>query len=104
MTNEKQGLLRSWRDLRQSAQVFFLMLLPVILLRFICLIHLSYVISPQARLMRQQERLEGRVQNIDEQLSKLESDKTLMKVQNSHTVLTETLCSTFSVICQHVHL
>ncbi|KAM9726662.1 E3 ubiquitin-protein ligase TRIM8a [Menidia menidia] len=33
----------------------------------------------QAMLMRQQERLGGRVQNIDEQLNKLESDKTLMK-------------------------
>ncbi|CAL8366381.1 unnamed protein product [Gadus morhua 'NCC'] len=33
----------------------------------------------QGRLMRQQERLDGRVQNIDEQLSKLESDKTLVK-------------------------
>lgn len=32
-------------------------------------------------LMRQQDRLDGRVQNIDEQLTKLESDKTLMKVQ-----------------------
>ncbi|KAM3863364.1 E3 ubiquitin-protein ligase TRIM8a [Diretmus argenteus] len=32
----------------------------------------------QNMLMRQQERLDGRVQNIDEQLSKLESDKTLM--------------------------
>lgn len=32
-------------------------------------------------LMRQQDRLEGRVQNVDEQLTKLESDKTLMKVQ-----------------------
>lgn len=33
----------------------------------------------QAMLMRQQDRLDGRVQNIDEQLNKLESDKTLMK-------------------------
>ncbi|XP_071760075.2 E3 ubiquitin-protein ligase TRIM8a [Centroberyx gerrardi] len=33
----------------------------------------------QTMLMRQQERLDGRVQNIDEQLSKLESDKTMMK-------------------------
>ncbi|KAM9847877.1 E3 ubiquitin-protein ligase TRIM8-like [Aulostomus maculatus] len=33
----------------------------------------------QAMLMRQQDRLEGRVQNIDEQITKLESDKTLMK-------------------------
>lgn len=33
----------------------------------------------QAMLMRQQDRLEGRVQNIDEHLNKLESDKTLMK-------------------------
>ncbi|KAJ3610953.1 hypothetical protein NHX12_023043 [Muraenolepis orangiensis] len=33
----------------------------------------------QGRLMKQQERLDGRVQNIDEQLSKLESDKTLVK-------------------------
>lgn len=47
----------------------------------ICLIHLAYAIFPQAMLMRQQERLEGRVQNIDEQLNKLESDKTLMKVK-----------------------
>lgn len=30
--------------------------------------------------MRQQEKLEGRVVNIDERLAKLESDKTLMKV------------------------
>lgn len=30
--------------------------------------------------MRQQEKLEGRVVNIDERLGKLESDKTLMKV------------------------
>lgn len=30
--------------------------------------------------MRQEDRLEGRVQNIDEQITKLESDKTLMKV------------------------
>lgn len=30
--------------------------------------------------MRQQEKLEGRVVNIDEQLAKLESDKTVMKV------------------------
>ncbi|XP_020498630.1 E3 ubiquitin-protein ligase TRIM8 isoform X2 [Labrus bergylta] len=36
-------------------------------------------IQMQAMLMRQQDRLEGRVQNIDEQLTKLESDKTLMK-------------------------
>lgn len=34
----------------------------------------------QTMLMRQQERLDSRVQNIDEQLSKLETDKTLMKV------------------------
>ncbi|XP_069395157.1 E3 ubiquitin-protein ligase TRIM8a isoform X2 [Paralichthys olivaceus] len=33
----------------------------------------------KATLMRQQDRLEGRVQNIDEQLAKLEADKTLMK-------------------------
>ncbi|XP_061646081.1 E3 ubiquitin-protein ligase TRIM8-like isoform X2 [Phyllopteryx taeniolatus] len=33
----------------------------------------------QAALMRQQDRLEGRVQNIDEHITKLESDKTLMK-------------------------
>ncbi|TNN71793.1 putative E3 ubiquitin-protein ligase TRIM8 [Liparis tanakae] len=33
----------------------------------------------EAMLMRQQGRLDGRVQNIDEQLTKLESDKTLMK-------------------------
>lgn len=33
----------------------------------------------QAMLMRQQDGLEGRVQNIDEQLTKLESNKTLMK-------------------------
>ncbi|XP_061140567.1 E3 ubiquitin-protein ligase TRIM8a isoform X2 [Syngnathus typhle] len=32
-----------------------------------------------ATLMRQQDRLEGRVQNIDEHITKLESDKTLMK-------------------------
>lgn len=37
--------------------------------------------------MRQQERLEGRVQNIDEQLTKLESDKTLMKVQYSALIV-----------------
>ncbi|XP_026165748.1 E3 ubiquitin-protein ligase TRIM8-like isoform X2 [Mastacembelus armatus] len=36
-------------------------------------------IQMQAMLMRQQDRLEGRVQNIDEHLTKLESDKTLMK-------------------------
>ncbi|KAM6916654.1 E3 ubiquitin-protein ligase TRIM8-like [Xenentodon cancila] len=36
-------------------------------------------VQMQAMLMRQQDRLEGRVQNIDEQLNKLESDKTLMK-------------------------
>ncbi|XP_074532762.1 E3 ubiquitin-protein ligase TRIM8a [Halichoeres trimaculatus] len=36
-------------------------------------------IQMQAVLMRQQDRLEGRVQSIDEQLTKLESDKTLMK-------------------------
>lgn len=30
--------------------------------------------------MRQQEKLEGRVVNIDERLAKLESDKTVMKV------------------------
>ncbi|XP_039857471.1 E3 ubiquitin-protein ligase TRIM8a [Simochromis diagramma] len=36
-------------------------------------------IQMQAMLMRQQDRLEGRVQNIDEHLNKLESDKTLMK-------------------------
>ncbi|KAF7642504.1 hypothetical protein LDENG_00256810 [Lucifuga dentata] len=36
-------------------------------------------IQTQAMLMRQQDKLEGRVQNIDEQLMKLESDKTLMK-------------------------
>lgn len=33
----------------------------------------------QAALMRQQEKLDGRVVNIDERLAKLESDKTLMK-------------------------
>ncbi|XP_077351395.1 E3 ubiquitin-protein ligase TRIM8a [Festucalex cinctus] len=33
----------------------------------------------QATLMRQQDRLEGRVQNIDEHVAKLESDKMLMK-------------------------
>ncbi|XP_053292842.1 E3 ubiquitin-protein ligase TRIM8a [Pleuronectes platessa] len=36
-------------------------------------------IQMQATLMRQQDRLEGRVQTIDEQLAKLEADKTLMK-------------------------
>ncbi|KAI4813168.1 E3 ubiquitin-protein ligase TRIM8a [Pseudochaenichthys georgianus] len=36
-------------------------------------------IQMQAMLMRQQGRLDGRVQNIDEQLTKLESDKTLVK-------------------------
>jgi len=52
-----------------------------VLLRFTRLIHLPSVTSQQAMLMRQQGRLDGRVQNIDEQLTKLESDKTLMKVQ-----------------------
>ncbi|XP_056147239.1 E3 ubiquitin-protein ligase TRIM8a [Lampris incognitus] len=33
----------------------------------------------QKLLMRQQERLDGRVQNIDEQLGKLESDKSLVE-------------------------
>ncbi|KAM4607736.1 E3 ubiquitin-protein ligase TRIM8-like isoform 2-T3 [Polymixia lowei] len=36
----------------------------------------------QNLLMRHQERLDGRVQNIDEQLSKLESDKTLDAVSD----------------------
>nr|XP_040034891.1 E3 ubiquitin-protein ligase TRIM8a [Gasterosteus aculeatus aculeatus] len=36
-------------------------------------------IKMESLLMRQQGRLDGRVQNIDEQLNKLESDKTLMK-------------------------
>ncbi|KAM9364371.1 E3 ubiquitin-protein ligase TRIM8a [Pholidichthys leucotaenia] len=36
-------------------------------------------IQMQAMLMRQQDRLDGHAQNIDEQLNKLESDKTLMK-------------------------
>lgn len=36
-------------------------------------------IRMQAMLIRHQDKLEGRVQNIDEQLTKLESDKTLMK-------------------------
>lgn len=41
--------------------------------------------------MRQQDRLEGRVHNIDEQLAKLESDKTLMKVQlHGHSVCLHT--------------
>uniref|UniRef100_A0A672G1W6 E3 ubiquitin-protein ligase TRIM8 n=1 Tax=Salarias fasciatus TaxID=181472 RepID=A0A672G1W6_SALFA len=40
-------------------------------------------IQMQAMLMRQQDRLDSRVQNIDEQLSKLETDKTLMKVSVS---------------------
>lgn len=34
--------------------------------------------------MRQQEKLEGRVVNIDERLAKLESDKTVMKVGGAH--------------------
>lgn len=65
--------------------------------------------SPQAMLMRQQDRLEGRVQNIDEQLTKLESDKTLMKVQcDSHIVYTsrDTILNIIStgplVLCHHV--
>lgn len=63
-------------------------------------IHFLYVISPQAMLMRQQERLEGRVQNIDEQLTKLESDKTLMKVQyNTHR---DTILSIGTVLCHRV--
>lgn len=41
----------------------------------------QYAMSVQAMLIRHQDKLEGRVQNIDEQLTKLESDKTLMKVQ-----------------------
>lgn len=61
--------------------VIYLFYSQCIVLWSICLIHLSHVISPQAMLMRQQDRLEGRVQNIDEQLTKLESNKTLMKVQ-----------------------
>ncbi|XP_032409546.1 E3 ubiquitin-protein ligase TRIM8-like isoform X1 [Xiphophorus hellerii] len=36
-------------------------------------------VQMQAMLMRQQDRLDCRVQNIDEQLSKLDSDKTLLK-------------------------
>lgn len=36
-------------------------------------------IQMQALLMKQQDKLEDRVQNIDEQLSKLNSDKTLIK-------------------------
>ncbi|MEQ2182187.1 hypothetical protein GOODEAATRI_019599 [Goodea atripinnis] len=36
-------------------------------------------LTSEAMLMRQQDRLDCRVQNIDEQLSKLESDKTLLK-------------------------
>lgn len=66
----------------QTARVYVFIAVFTLLLRLICLIHLRHVISPQAMLMRQQDRLEGRVQNIDEQLTKLESDKTLMKVQD----------------------
>ncbi len=60
-------------------------------------------------LMRQQERLEGRVHNIDEQLTKLESDKTLMKVQydthnaytHRHTILN--IIGTGPIVpCHHV--
>ncbi|CAN9499833.1 unnamed protein product [Ophioblennius macclurei] len=40
-------------------------------------------IQMQTMLMRQRDRLDSRVQNIDEQLSKLETDKTLMKVSVS---------------------
>lgn len=60
-------------------------------------------------LMRQQDRLEGRVQNIDEQLTKLESDKTLMKVQyDTHIAYTyrDTILTIISagpfVLCHHV--
>lgn len=36
-------------------------------------------------LMSQQDKLDRRVQNIEGQLSKLESDKTLMKVKYTFT-------------------
>ena len=81
VTHEWQpGLPRS----QQSFKRVFFVCFQCTLLWFICLIRLLYVISPQAMLMRQQDRLDGRVQNIDEQLTKLESDKTLMKVQYEH--------------------
>lgn len=68
-------------SLLRSKQVLVTYPPPLIFSLFCCLMHLFYIISPQAMLMRQQGRLDGRVQNIDEQLTKLESDKTLMKVQ-----------------------
>lgn len=72
------GLLKS----QQGPEIFlnFQSIFQSLLLWCVCLIHLSFVISPQAMLMRQQDRLEGRVQNIHKQITKLESDKTLMKV------------------------
>lgn len=48
-------------------------------------------------LMRQQDRLEGRVQNIDEQLTKLESNKTLMKVQYDTNIVYAYILN----FCQH---
>lgn len=54
-------------------------------------------------LMRQQDRLEGRVQNIDEQLTKLESNKTLMKVRyGTHIVYTYILNFVSTALCHHV--
>ncbi len=84
VTNEKhQGSLRSQQgsQFEETVCVYIFFCFLCILLCFICLIYLLSVFSQQAMLMRQQERLEGRVHNIDEQLTKLESDKTLMKVQ-----------------------
>lgn len=59
-------------------------------------------------LMRQQDRLEGRVQNIDEHLNKLESNKTLMKVHFQFRMLCECyqhggLCYNF-VCCNEITL
>ncbi|XP_054654541.1 E3 ubiquitin-protein ligase TRIM8a [Dunckerocampus dactyliophorus] len=65
----------------------------------------------QAVLMRQQDRLEGRVQNIDEHITKLESDKTLMKdavselkeqvrdqYQRMHALLEAKQCETMQML------
>lgn len=80
------GQSRGLSGLLESFSVYFVCVFSC-MLWLICLFRLDSVISPQAMLMRQQDRLEGRVQNIDEQLNKLESDKTLMKVARTKITL-----------------
>lgn len=94
-------MARFAKVMEQNARLFIYFAFRRVLLCIICLIHLLRVTSPQAMLMRQQERLEGRVVNIDERLAKLESDRTLMKVQDrtAHTGMRVQSCCSFVNVC-----